>query len=301
MEKNNTQQNLPVEQKNISELVLTKINQFQQDGSMVLPQNYAVENHLKSAWLILQGVTDRDGRSALQVCTKDSVANALLDMVLQGLSVAKKQGYFIVYGNQLVFQRSYFGTVALAKRVGMPEEPVANIIYEGDEFIYQIDPKTGLTEIVKHVQKLENIDNAKIKGAYCIATLPSGKVQVTLMTIAQIRAAWGQGATKGNSPAHKNFGEEMAKKSVINRCCKTIINSSTDAWLFEGKRDESDVVENATEQREALKSARANKEQLGEVVDFEEVGNKVQEQQKQEESQTDASNGSQSVEDGPGY
>lgn len=236
---------------NISEQVLSRIEQFQKDGSMILPKNYSVENHMKSAWLALQEVEDKDHHKALQICTKESIANSLLDMVLQGLSVSKKQGYFIVYGNKLIFQRSYFGTIALAKRAGgMVSEPVANVIYEGDDFLYEIDPKTAKVAIVKHSQKLENIDNSKIKGAYALVTLADGTTQVTIMSMQQIRAAWGQGATKGDSPAHKNFAEEMAKKTVIGRACKAIINSSDDAWLYDGKEDDADS-DKASIQRDA--------------------------------------------------
>ena len=236
---------------NISEQVLSRIEQFQKDGSMILPKNYSVENHMKSAWLVLQEVEDKEHHKALQICTKESIANSLLDMVLQGLSVSKKQGYFIVYGNKLIFQRSYFGTIALAKRAGgMVSEPVANVIYDGDDFQYEIDPKTAKVSIIKHSQKLENIDNAKIKGAYALVTLADGTTQVTIMSMQQIRAAWGQGATKGNSPAHKNFAEEMAKKTVIGRACKAIINSSDDAWLYDGKEDDADS-DKASIQRDA--------------------------------------------------
>lgn len=236
---------------NISEQVLSRIEQFQKDGSMILPKNYSVENHMKSAWLALQEVEDKDHHKALQICTKESIANSLLDMVLQGLSVSKKQGYFIVYGNKLIFQRSYFGTIALAKRAGgMVSEPVANVIYDGDDFQYEIDPKTAKVSIIKHSQKLENIDNSKIKGAYALVTLADGTTQVTIMSMQQIRAAWGQGATKGNSPAHKNFAEEMAKKTVIGRACKAIINSSDDAWLYDGKEDDADS-DKASIQRDA--------------------------------------------------
>lgn len=236
---------------NISEQVLSRIEQFQKDGSMILPKNYSVENHMKSAWLALQEVEDKDHHKALQICTKESIANSLLDMVLQGLSVSKKQGYFIVYGNKLIFQRSYFGTIALAKRAGgIVSEPVANVIYDGDDFQYEIDPKTAKVSIIKHSQKLENIDNDKIKGAYALVTLADGTTQVTIMSMQQIRAAWGQGATKGNSPAHKNFAEEMAKKTVIGRACKAIINSSDDAWLYDGKEDDADS-DKASMQRDA--------------------------------------------------
>lgn len=258
---------------NIADQVLAKIEKFQGAGDLHLPNTYAVENHLKAAWLILQETKDRNGAAALQVCTKESIANSLFDMVLQGLSVAKKQGYFIVYGNKLEFQRSYFGSVALAKATGgIKGEPVANVIYEGDDFVYTIDPETGGYKIIQHNQVLENIDNTKIKGAYCILTKADGTKAITIMSMAQIRTAWGQGATKGASPAHKNFAEEMAKKTVIGRACKTIINSSSDAWLYEDKRDDSDVADKAEEARTATveeqpKVVKINFDEVEDVAD----------------------------------
>ena len=277
----------------IAEQVLNKIEKFQADGGLTLPTNYSVENHLKSAWLILQSTKDRENRPALQVCTKDSIANSLFDMVLQGLAVSKNQGYFIVYGNKLEFQRSYFGTIALAKRVGgIKHEPIANVIYEGDEFVYTIDPNTARIQIVKHEQKIENIDNTKIKAAYALTVRPDGTTQVTIMSMQQIRAAWQQGATKGNSPAHKNFAEEMAKKTVIGRACKMIINSSDDAWLYDGKTDEMDV-DIATKQREEAVTTEKREIEMQDVH-YEDV--KVDEQTGEVKAHT------QTVEEeGPGY
>lgn len=289
---------------NISEQVMARIDALTADGSMTLPSNYSVENHLRSAWLILQSTVTREGKPALQVCTKDSIATAMFDMVLQGLSVSKKQGYFIVYGNELTFQRSYFGTITLAKRAGgIKGEPVANVIYEGDEFIYEIDPKTARVNIVKHSQKIENIDNTKIKGAYALVTMPDGSTQVTIMSWSQIQKAWGQGATKGNSPAHKNFAEEMAKKTVIGRACKAIINSSDDAWLYDGKNDDTEV-DTAARQREAI--ANETKTNVEDVT-YEEVatangnnnGASPSAQQAQTETAKNADNGE--VGEEPGY
>ena len=297
-----TQSTAIVKYENISEQVLNKIEKFQADGGLILPANYSVENHMKSAWLILQSTKDRDGNPALSVCTKDSIANALFDMVLQGLAVSKNQGYFIVYGNKLEFQRSYFGSVALAKRVGgIKKEPIANVIYEGDEFIYSIDPNTARIQIIKHEQKIENIDNSKIKAAYAFVTLADGTTQVTIMSMQQIRAAWQQGATKGNSPAHKNFAEEMAKKTVIGRACKMIINSSDDAWLYEGKNDEMDV-DVASRQREAAVNAGKAVVDTQEA-DYEDVTNQVDEQTGEiRTAQPTAPAAGTAVEgDGPGY
>jgi len=97
--------------------VQTRVSDLQKSKSIKFPPNYSPDNSLISAGLMIQGVKDRNGKSALEVCTKESITGALVNMVVQGLSVAKNQGYFIVYGNKLTFMRSYFGTIAAAKRV----------------------------------------------------------------------------------------------------------------------------------------------------------------------------------------
>lgn len=261
-------------QKNVCDEVIARVNKLEQDKMLVLPKDYAVENHLKAAWLILQETQDKNHKPVLESCSKPSIANCLLDMTLQGLSASKKQCYFVAYGNKLTLMRSYFGTVALAKRTGgMKGNPVANVVYENDEFIYDIDPATGLTRILKHTQKMENIDLKKIVGAYCIIHLIDGTTQVTIMSMQQIRNAWAQGQGGGTSKAHTNFTDEMCKKTVIGRACKMLINSSDDAWLYEGKKDEMDTP---TDERENLVAQTENEETLEEptdIVDVEDISN----------------------------
>jgi recombination protein RecT len=57
-----------------------------------------------------------------------------------------------------------------------------------------------------------------------------------------------QGATKGGSPAHKNFPDQMAIKTVISRACKTFISSSDDSALFDDD-DTTDAVARASRER----------------------------------------------------
>ena len=124
--------------------VLEHVQALQEAGDLKLPENYAAGNQVKLAWLTLLEVTDRNQKPALEVCTKESIANALLEMIVKGLSVAKKQCDFIVYGNKLTLQEEYHGTIALARRFGgVVGVPTGNVIYEGDEFVYTIDPETG--------------------------------------------------------------------------------------------------------------------------------------------------------------
>ena len=100
-------------QKDITDQVTTKVNDMQKEG-LALPANYSPANALKSAFFAM---TNAQGGSLLEKCSKESIANSLLDMVIQGLSPAKTQCYFVPYGQTLKMTRSYFGTMAVVKRL----------------------------------------------------------------------------------------------------------------------------------------------------------------------------------------
>lgn len=221
---------LAIIKKDTVDVVENKVREFQKRGELSFPSNYSPENAMRAAWLKLQEITDKNNVPALQSCTRDSIANSLLTMAVYGLTPLKDQGYFIVYGKKLIWQNSYFGNVALWKRfTGSELDPVAVVVYADDELEYDI--VDGEYTITQHKQSLKNIDDNKIVAAYAILTFPDGTKKTTLMTIDQIHKAWAQGQTRGNSPAHKNFPAEMAKKTVINRACKIAIKSSDDSSL----------------------------------------------------------------------
>lgn len=218
----------------ITESVLNRIAALQK-GGITVPKGFSADNQIYLAFLKLTSMTDPATKApVLSMVTPQSVANAMLTMCLKGLSMEKGQCTFIRYGKELQFQQEYHGTVALAKRYGAGD-PQAQVIYEGDDFEYEINPKTGKKVIVKHVQKLQNINNDKIVGAWCLvpyADHPEWEPKIEVMTMDEIRRSWMQGATKGQSPAHRNFPQEMAKKTVIGRACKLFVSTSDDAGVY---------------------------------------------------------------------
>lgn len=230
---------LALVKKDVVDVVTNKVREFQENGELFFPPNYSPENAMKSAWLILQSTVDRDKKPVLSVCTKDSIANSLLDMVVQGLNPAKKQCYFIAYGKELVCQRSYFGSMSVVKSTCRAEDVYAQVVYKGDEFEYEI--KRGRKYILKHVQKLENVDKDNIIAAYAIIEFGDGRPEYTeIMTLDQIKKAWlkskvspldDKNAIKPGS-THGQYTDEMCKKTVINRACKSYINSSDDSNLL---------------------------------------------------------------------
>lgn len=211
--------------------VLQKIQGFKQSGEIKLPADYSPENALKAAYLVLQDVKNNQGQNAFEACTPASVANALLKMVVWGVSPLKKQCDFIMYGNKLECSLEYTGNIALAKRYGGLKDIKANVIYEGDVFEFETDFETGRKKVTKHQQSIASFGKPII-GAYAVYSLAEGVKDVEIMSMDQIKASWNMGGSKGASKAHNNFPDQMAMKTVYNRACKLIIRASDDAVLF---------------------------------------------------------------------
>lgn len=250
---------IAVKEKNITDVVLNRINKMQSEGSLQVPANYSPQNALKAAYLILSEQETRDKKPVLTACTQESIANSLLDMVTQGLNPNKNQCYFIPYGNKLNFQRSYLGTVAITKRIPGVKDVKAYPIYKGDEFETEFDVLTGRLNIKSYKPKMENVSSQNLIGAFAIIIGENEILHLEVMTMEQIRAAWNQGQMKGNSPAHKNFTAEMAKKTVINRACKMYANTTDDSDIF------AQMLNRASEEVDDEIAANANQE----VLDFE--------------------------------
>lgn len=260
---------LTAQEKQVTDAVADRIKDLQKTGDITFPKNYSYSNALKSAFLVLNEQTvkkDNKYMPVLQACSRGSIINSLFDMCIQGLSPAKKQCYFIPYGNQLQLSKSYLGNIAATKRLKGVKNVYANVIYEGDEFAYEMDLETGLKKITKHNQSFENIDLDKIKGAYAVVVVEDGLNYVEVMNMKQIRNSWNQGQMKGNSGAHKNFTDEMAKKTVINRACKNFLCTSDDSDLLiesmnrTNEYNPEDIIESTHEEVKQEIHENANKE-----------------------------------------
>ena len=214
--------------KNFTDVVLNTINDNTASGQLVLPEDYVVGNALKSAYLTLQGTKDKNYKSAMEVCTQKSIANALLDMVVMGLNPAKKQCYFIVRGTELTMMPSYFGNQTALKRLPSVNDVYANVIYEGDTI--EIENVAGRDVLKSHTTSFANRDNP-IMGAYAVIEKANGEKVYTFMTKKEIDACWDKSSSKDRT-VHKEFASEMAKRTVINRACKYYVNTSTDADML---------------------------------------------------------------------
>lgn len=240
-------------QKGITEAVGKRIKVLENEG-LALPEQYSAKNALSSAFFTLQKVY------GIEKATQESIANALLDMVTQGLSPAKTQCYFIVYGNELQMQRSYFGTVAALKRLSNVNKVRAEVIHQGD--VFEIGSNEDMEMVVtKFEPKFENM-NKPIIGAFAMIKSEDGSINYTVMTKEEIDKSWQQSRNKNNK-VQQNFGQEMAKRTVLNRAAKMFINTSDDSDLLTG------AINNTTEnefEREEPKEIQVQEKQADDLI-----------------------------------
>ena len=220
---------------NVGDQVIARINSLCEVG-FTMPKDYQFVNAIKMSMLKLQDLKDKNGRPALQVCTPASVSTALFQMATKGLNAALGQAYLIVRGDQLCLQESYFGKVLMVKRIYPHWNPNPVVIREGDVFEYAIDAATGRKYVVKHEQKLENMDKDFV-GGYLY--LPTGDLYI--MTKKQILTAWSKSSSREQA-THKAFSEKMVGKTLVNSGCNMIINSTPEYQM--GMDDETNMIEN---------------------------------------------------------
>lgn len=221
--------------KNVGDAVVARVNSLCEAG-FTMPKDYNYVNAIKMSMLKLQELKDKNGNFALDVCTPTSIQTALFKMVALGLNAGLNQCFLLVRGNQLCLQESYFGKVLMVKRIYPNWNPVPVVIREGDVFEYAIDPATGKKHIVKHEQKLENMDKDFV-GGYLY--LPTG--DLFMLTKKQILTAWSKSSSREQA-IHHQFSEKMVQKTLVNSGCNMIINSTPEYQI--GMDEETNMIEN---------------------------------------------------------
>ena len=203
-----------------------------------MPKDYNYVNAIKMSMLQLQDLKDKEGKYALEVCDKNSIQSALFKMVTMGLNASLNQCYFIVRGGKLCMDISYYGKILMAKRINPSWTPMPVVIYEGDEFEYEIDNTTGRRYMVKHKQKIENTDKDFV-GGYMY--LPNGDLYT--MTKKQIQTAWMKSSNKSLT-IHKEFTDKMVKKTLVNTGLNIFINSSVEEYSDDTNEKENEEPNN---------------------------------------------------------
>ena len=168
---------------------------------------------------------------ALLRCSKLSVMQAIMTSAELGLDFSGTlgEGWIIPYGNEAVFMAGYRGLVSLAYRSGAVLDIEARVVYEGDEFVYEL----GLEPKLVHRPSMTRDEGAAQPVAfYAIAHLTSGLKKFEVMSkkqVDQIKARSAAVKSHRSSPWDTDYSE-MGRKTVVRRLLKWL-PLSTDAKL----------------------------------------------------------------------
>lgn len=215
----------------------------------------------------------------LGLCTPQSFAGAMLTAAQLGLepNTPLGQAYLIPYNNgkngtkECQFQIGYRGLIELAHRSGDLQSIEAHIVYENDEFEYEL----GLNPVLKHKPAMEN--RGAIAWVYAVYKLKSGGYGFEVMSVEDInkhRDKYSKAARSGFSPWKDNW-EEMAKKTVIKRVLKyapmktefvRALTQDDSTLNFEESGDDFDIVQQPYSEDQIVEAeAEIIDEETGEV------------------------------------
>ena len=156
----------------------------------------------------------------LAECTPKSFLGAMMTAAQLGVepNTALGQAYLIPYRNhgtmECQFQLGYKGLIDLAYRSGEVSIIQAHVVYQNDEFTYEL----GLDPQLKHIPATSNRGEAI--AYYAMFKTKDGGYGFEVMSIDDVREhARRYSKSYGNGPWQTNF-DEMAKKTVLKKVLK---------------------------------------------------------------------------------
>lgn len=251
--------------------VAVRVQEMVKNDQINIPDNYSIVNAVQAAYFKLTEVGFKKKKALIDTATPESVAFALQDMAIQALSVAKNQGYFIVYGDKMQFMRSYHGTQAVIKRMNGIKDLWANVVWKGEELVVEYNERGQLAFKSHDVNwKAATGNKDDIEGAYCIIERDDGVRFITVMTMDEIKVSWSQSSM---TTVQNKYPQEMAKRTVINRAAKAFINTSDDSDLFIGAVNRATENEFENERKDITPEEEAQQQieqnANSEVIDIE--------------------------------
>jgi len=164
----------------------------------------------------------------LMECTPTSILQAVMHAAQLGLEAGSVLGhaYLVPYGKEAQLIVGYRGLVELVLRSGKVRKIEARTVHAEDAFVVRL----GTDPRIEHEPEL--YDRGDMIAAYAVATFPDGSFQFEVMTRAEIDAIKGRSRASGKGPWVTDY-EEMAKKTVIRRLCKTLPMSTEVATALE--------------------------------------------------------------------
>lgn len=156
---------------------------------------------------------------ALQSCSPESFATAMLDVAFTGLSLSPTLGlaYLIPYKGEVQFKPSYKGFEQLVHRAGTIKSIQTALVREGDSFQVQT---VNNRRVIHHVE--HHKPDAKTIAAYAILLYSNGGEYIEVMNSLELKAVEAQAKSvpRGGMVWDSPWRGEMERKAVLRRALK---------------------------------------------------------------------------------
>ena len=167
----------------------------------------------REATFAAYAVTNNDELLKLSRANPGQLTEAVVQATASGVSLNPALGlaYLVPRGGKIRLEFGYQGYIQLATASGAVLDVFVELVRAGEPF------RRGVKDSTPYIDHEPGDGTGDITGAYCLATLPSGRVVPCYMTRAEIDTI-----RKGSrSSAWNSAFAEMAKKTVIRRARKT--------------------------------------------------------------------------------
>jgi recombination protein RecT len=166
--------------------------------------------------------------SELQKCDPQSILNAVVNVARTSITLnpVMRLAYLVPRNKKCVLEFSYMGLVALLRDNGCIKSISAHIVYEDEQFEYDVAENKIYHKPTFAKTEAEH-NKREIIGCYSRATLPNGE------NVFEFMPMWEIEKVKRNSlgsdskySAWQTWRDEMIKKSVIKRHFKMLISGN---------------------------------------------------------------------------
>ena len=178
-------------------------------------------NHMDSKRFCRMAINCIMKNPELGKCDPQSFVMSVINCGEMGLEPSLGQAALVPYQGQVQAQPMYQGLVELARRSGEISSINAEVVYDTDDFEYEM----GLEPKLKHIPNPDK--QGEMKYAYAVAVLKDGTKQFVVLTKADIEKVKGSSkAAKSKHSPWNSWEPEMWKKTAIKRLCKMLPKSS---------------------------------------------------------------------------
>jgi recombination protein RecT len=188
---------------------------MEQEFAKVLPK------HITPTKLVRVAITAIQKTPKLLDCSRVSLYGSIMSAAQLGLLTDGVTGeaYLVPFGGHVQLIPGYRGYIKLAKQVGDVLDLQMDVVRENDDFDFIRGSKPDLTH------RWAKGNRGEVIYAYALIRYKSGGLEFAVMTKDDVEKRR-KAAPSKNSPAWKNWWDEMAKKTAMRQLAKLIPLSS---------------------------------------------------------------------------